>query len=85
MLSGNFDGVEIQHGFLRGLNFGPGIFLAFVWSPKGFLPIKSFLSLLIWSTLSPLGFKSRDQTFVHLLFTAIIYVHAWIRLFIKLI
>ena len=36
MLSGNFNGLEIQHGYLRVLNFGPGIFLGFVSRPKEF-------------------------------------------------
>ena len=30
MLSGNFYGLEIRHGILGGLMFGPGIFLGFV-------------------------------------------------------
>ena len=30
MLSGNFYGWEIRHGFLGGLKFGPGMFLGFV-------------------------------------------------------
>ena len=34
--SGNFYGLEIQHGIFFLLNFGPGIFLGFVWSTRDF-------------------------------------------------
>ena len=36
MLSGNFCGSESRHCIFGGLNFGPGIFGGFVWSPKDF-------------------------------------------------
>ena len=36
MLSGNFCGSESRHWIFGGLNFGPGIFWGFVWSPKDF-------------------------------------------------
>ena len=37
MLSGNFYGLEIQLGIFLVLNFGSGIFLGFVGSPRDFL------------------------------------------------
>ena len=43
--SGNFYGSEIRYGFFGGLNFGPGIFWVLI-----FTPIRSSLSLEMWST-----------------------------------
>ena len=34
ILSGNFYGSEIRHGIFWGLDFGAGIFLGFVGSPR---------------------------------------------------
>ena len=36
MLSGNFYGSEIRHLIFRALNFVPGIFWCFIWSPRDF-------------------------------------------------
>ena len=36
ILSGNIYGLEIWHEIFWGINFGPGIFLDFVWSPRDF-------------------------------------------------
>ena len=35
-LSGNFYGPKIRHGIFRALNFVPGIFGGFIWSPRDF-------------------------------------------------
>ena len=39
LLSGNFYGSGIRHGILWGLNFDPGIFGGYIWSPKDFLGV----------------------------------------------
>ena len=57
--SGNFYGSKIQHGIVLELNFGPGIFLGFDFSP-----IRSSLSLEIWSTPPPWSYyKAFSQKF----------------------